>query len=134
MTATEDQVIAATRAFLHERCADEDVDISAESAVCQDLLIFGIDVDDYHGDLRGRFGPIINEIPWLRFTDQTDSFRGCGCLLVPFWLAGRLVKRVFRPGDALHSDPRNHPERLTLRHVAAVIDAGQWFEPGESPP
>ena len=39
------------------------------------------------------------------------------------------------PYDQFHgrgleaTDLRTHPLRLELRHVAAVIDRGEWFEP-----
>jgi hypothetical protein len=128
-SSTTERVLDVTRRFLQRRGGD-DAQLTAASAVCQDAMIFGIDVDDYAHSLEAEFGPIVRDIPWLRYTDQTSSFRGCGCILVPFWLLSHVPAKLLK-GESLiaRPDPRNFPRRLTFGHVAAVIDAGAWFEP-----
>lgn len=93
-------------------------------------MIYGIDVEDYVWALEEHFGEVVRQIPWLRFTDQTFSFRGCGVVLVPLILIWRIARFPFAGGPILpRPDPINHPERLALEHIAAVIDRGEWFEP-----
>lgn len=107
-----------------------DFSLSPQSAVCQDAYIFGIDVDDYVHELEEAFGPVVRQIPWLRFTDQAGSFRGFGCLLVPFWLMTRLVLWPFRRGKVMpRVNPKAFGPRLEMQHIAKVIDTGHWLEP-----
>ena len=131
MLSELDRLLAVTRAYLDQRGhPDPDFELSAESAVSQDAQISGIDVDDYVEDLAAEFGPIVYQIPWLRFTDQEGSFRGCGCLLVPFWLLKRIAISFYR-GERVFLPPKadNFGPRLEFRHIAAVIEKGQWFDP-----
>lgn len=130
--STLDRVIELTREYCDNRAGGQasGFELDADSAVCQDALIFGIDVDDYVHALEAEFGPVVREIPWLTYTDQTSSFRGCGVLAAPFWLLWRLPASLLK-GEPLipRADPRRFPERLTLAHMAAVIDARHWIEP-----
>lgn len=128
MSATLNRLIEITSQFCANRPAK--MPLIGESAICQDAYIFGIDLDDYVDAIENEFGQVVLQIPWLRFTDQTASFRGCAVLLVPPWLLWRLVSWPFRGGRFLpHPDPLKFQHRLTLRHIAAVIDRGEWFEP-----
>ncbi len=90
-------------------------------------MIFGVDVEDYVGELEEDIGPIVWSIPWLYYTDQTSSFRGWGCLLAPPWILGRMVRSLFAGGPVLpRPHPKDHPNRMTLREIAEIIDAGGW--------
>jgi hypothetical protein len=104
--------------------------LDSESAISQDAYIFGIDVDDYVADLEIEFGPAVRTIPWLHYTDQTASSRGCrACIVAPFLIPWLLFKKlVFGPESLPRPDPRNHPYRLTLRQIADAIDDGGWPE------
>lgn len=130
--STLERLLGVTSKFNRERFG-VDVEVprfDADSTVCQDALIYGLDVDDYVARLEAEFGPVVLEIPWLRFTDQTASFRGYGCLVFPVWLVGRFLAWPFRGGHLIPvPDPRHFPHRLTLGHVAHVIDGGHWIEP-----
>jgi hypothetical protein len=124
---TEQKVLNATRRHLQARGGDWDSQIGLDDAICQDLMIFGVDIEDYVGELEEDFGKVVWTIPWLHFSDQTSSFRGGGCLFFPPWLVWRLVRRLFVPGPIIpRADPRNHPYRLTLREIAKIIDEGGW--------
>jgi hypothetical protein len=108
------------------------VEIRAETAMAQDALIEGLDVDDFVRDLAQEFGDFVREFPWARFSDQRASFRGCIQIAsVPIWLLVRLVHR--RPGEPVIPvvDSSGLP-RLTLGHIAKVIDEGCWSEPPAS--
>ena len=130
MTSSLERLIAVTLDFVHAGGEPEQPEIGAASAISQDLLICGIGVDDYVALLDREFGPVVWEVPWLRFTDQRASFRGWGCLLFPFWLGYRVLTWPVLRGPLIpRPDPRNHPERLTLGAIAALIDAGAWVEP-----
>lgn len=125
----EKRVLEATRRYLAERAGEDPTAVSAalDDAVCQDLMILGVDVEDYVWALETEFGDVVWTIPWLHYTDQTNSFRGCGCLMVPPWLVWRLMKKLVRGGTVMDCPhPRDHPHRLTLREVAAAIEAGGW--------
>jgi hypothetical protein len=131
MVSTVDRVIAVTNRFLENRGHPDDSFVAvAQSAVCQDAYIFGVDVDDYVAELENEFGQVVWIIPWLRFTDQTSSFRGWRCLAFPFWFLFRLLRLPFRTGPVIpKSDPRNFGPRLELDHIAKIIEQGEWVEP-----
>ena len=107
-----------------------DLAYGAKTAVTQDALIYCLDVDDYVSGLEETFGPIVREIPWLLYTDQTSTHRGC-LPAIPFLLVALarlpllLIGKPVIPGP----DPRNFGPRLTLGHIAYVIDQGYWTEP-----
>ncbi|HEX6218463.1 MAG TPA: hypothetical protein VFZ35_04235 [Sphingomicrobium sp.] len=104
--------------------------LGPNSAISQDAYIFGIDLDDYVQKLHEEFGPIILEIPWLNYTDQSDSYRGCAVAMFPFILLGRLVAQPITRRPLLRRpNPKAFPDRLELAHVAKVIDQGYWEEP-----
>ena len=100
------------------------------TAVCQDAMIFGVHVEDYVDKLEEEFGAIVWQIPWLEYTDQTDSFRGCAVFWLPFVLLGRLISKTFTGNPILKNpDPRNFSKRLELGHIAKVIENDHWIEP-----
>ena len=104
--------------------------LGPDSAISQDAYIFGIDVDDYVTELEKEFGPVVWTFPWLHYTDQTASSRGCrACIVAPFVVPWFLFKKlVFGPESLPRPDPKHHPYRLTLRQIAEAIDAGGWPE------
>jgi hypothetical protein len=104
--------------------------LGPHSALSQDAYIFGIDVYDYFEELKAEFGPIVDEIPWLEWTDQTDSYYGCAAGCFPLILLGRLLAWPIKGGPLIKiPDPKNFPRRLELEHIAKVIDQGYWEEP-----
>lgn len=102
--------------------------VSLDDAVCQDLMIFGVDVEDYVSELESEFGEVVWTIPWAYYTDQRGSYRGfTACLVMPVLIPWALLKRIFPGLPGLNPpNPRGHPHRLTLQEVAEVIDAGGW--------
>ena len=103
-------------------------EITQDTAMSQDARIDGIEVDDFVFTLEKRFGAVVWSIPWGRFSDQRASFRGCiGCLVFPAWLAWRVFARI--RGEPLIPPPNGGEERITVGHIARVIDQGFWSEP-----
>ena len=103
--------------------------LGPDSAISQDAYIFGVDVDDYVGELEQEFGPVVYTIPWLVYTDQTNSARGCrACLAIPIIVPWLMLKSLILGRKNLGPDPRQHPYRLTMRQIAEAIDAGGWPE------
>ena len=128
------RLIAITEAFQGKASDGEGLGTkcTASTAICQDAMIFGVDVEDYVAELEEEFGAIVWDIPWLHYTDQTSSFRGCSAGLFPFYLLARLARWPFFGGDIIpKADPGNFPKRLELGHIAKVIDAGHWIEPSK---
>ena len=128
MTDTLDRLIELTER--HSKGRPGNFPLGPDSAISQDAYIFGIDLDDYVSELEAKFGPAVWTIPWLHYTDQTGSARGCrACIVAPVVLPWMLLKKLFLGAEALKMpDPRNHPYRLTLRQIADAIDAGGWPE------
>ena len=123
------RVISVTEQHVNARYSEGSV-FTAETAVCQDAYISGIDVDDFVGELETHFGKVVWDVPWGRYTDQAGSFRGCGVIVFPFWLLWRLKSKLLG-GDPVFflRHPTDFSNRLTLGHLAKVIDAGHWIEP-----
>lgn len=96
-------------------------DLSAGSAVDQDLDLTGDDATDFRLALEREFGEGIWAWPWQRFVDFNEGLS----LLFPLMLVWQLITWPFRGS---FSYPSNR-ERLALGHIAAVIDKGEWFEP-----
>jgi hypothetical protein len=127
MTSTEQAVADAMSRHGRQLPVEE---ITADWAMSQDAGIDGIDVDDFVMDLEARFGSIVSDIPWGRFSDQRASFRGCAVWFAPLWLVWRLFRWPF---DGYWVPPPNGgEERLTVKHLATVLDAGEWIEPTDS--
>lgn len=131
MNPTLDRLIELTNQYLGNR-GDPDAAFIASptSAVCQDCFIYGVDVDDYVCLLEEEFGPVVRHIPWLAYTDQTSSYRGCAIALFPLVTICRAPLKLFFGRSLVPApDPRHFGPRLTLRHIAHVIDEGHWSEP-----
>ena len=102
-------------------------EIRRDTAMSQDAGIDGIDVRDFVHDLGEDHRDIWGMAPWGRFSDQRASFYGCNVLLIPVWLLARIATwPVHR--DWLIPPPRPVEERLTVAHLAAVLERGEWFE------
>ena len=126
MEETIDRLIRITERFAKERPSN--LPLGADSAISQDAYIFGIDVDDYVNALEKEFGPVVRSIPWLHYTDQTGSARGCrACIVIPFIVPWIFLKKfVLGPESIRIPEPKQHPYRLTLQQIADAIDAGGW--------
>ena len=131
MGSTLVRLVKITDAFVANRGhPNEEFAARADSAVCQDAWIFGVDVDDFVHELDKEFGSVVWQIPWGTYTDQTASFRGWGVFAFPFWFVARVAKCIVCGGLIVpRPNPSEFPRRLELRHVAAVIEKGEWFDP-----
>lgn len=94
--------------------------LSAHSAIDQDLKIAGEDIDELFEALSKEFGVDVSGWPLERFVNlsETNMFTG----LYFLW---RLVTWPIR---ARLFDVSSY-ERLELGHVAKVIEIGHWVEP-----
>ena len=129
MTPTE-QKVAAIMALHGERLPLNE--IGPDTAMAQDAMIEGLDIDDFVRALAEEFGEFVWGIPWGRFSDQRASFRGClEIAAFPLWLLVRLVHRPSGESVLPVVDSSDLP-RLTLRHIARVIDEKAWSEPDNS--
>ncbi len=101
--------------------------IGRDTAMSQDAGIDGIDVWDFIVTLGDEHRDICKEVPWQRFSDQRASFDGWAVLIVPFWLLFRILTwPVHR--EAVIPPLRCAEDRLTVGHLAAVLERGAWFE------
>jgi hypothetical protein len=95
--------------------------LSANSAVAQDIRIYGMDVWEFEEALTSEFGIAAHDWPWHRFAELSEGLGGC----FPFTLLWQLLSWPFRGSFGYPSEF----ERLELGHIAAVIEKGEWFEP-----
>lgn len=102
------------------------IDADPESALAQDLGIYGLDVDDFAMKLAERFGSWVADWPWDRFTDLNEGVDVRGCLMLPF-MPLVLIYRAVRGMPLFPQD--KELERLELGHIASVLEAGQWIDP-----
>ena len=123
---TLDRLIRRTERFAADR--DSNLPLGPESAISQDVDLYGLDVDDYVSELEEEFGSVVRTIPWLHYTDQTGSVRGCkACVVAPVWIPWILLKVAFLGKASLKlPEPENYPRRLTLAQIAQAIDDGGW--------
>lgn len=94
--------------------------LDAASAIGQDIKITGDDVTELAEILAEEFGDQIRHWPWHRFAELGEWHVFAG-----LWLLWRLLTWPIR-GRLLDPSPYG---RLELGHIAAVLDAGEWFEP-----
>ncbi|WP_390587117.1 hypothetical protein [Erythrobacter sp. MTPC3] len=92
------------------------------SALDQDLKIIGDDVDDFAELLANRYGEWVCEWPWDRFVCLNEGVS----ILAPFAALWDLLRLPWRE-TAFPRKPQL--ERLTLAHVANVLERGEWIEP-----
>lgn len=94
--------------------------LTAQSAIDQDMGISGDDVTEFAEWLAKEFGDHVWQWPWQRFAELSEP----SALIFPYFMWRLLTwpirGRVFDP---------SHFERLELGHIAAVIEKGEWFEP-----
>lgn len=114
MTATLDRVIQ-----IAEHCSGC-TGLRDDSAVDQDLKIWGDDVDEFANALAQAFGKQVLQWPWQRFTDLNEP-----SLLTVLALFRQLLTWPFRGSFSYPS----RLERLELGHIARAIEAGHWIEP-----
>ena len=95
-------------------------ELSARSAIDQDVKITGDDIDELAEALAKEFDADAGRWPWQRFAELNEPSGFVG-----FHLIWRLLTWPFR-GRLCDPSPF---ERLELGHIAAVIDRGEWFEP-----
>jgi len=108
------EIVAAQSGVRRDRLA-------AASAIDQDIRISGGDVEDLAEALAGEFGDHVWQWPWHRFALLDEGVSP----LFPFQLVWQLLTWPVR-GTFSHPSPY---ERLELRHIAKVIEAGHWLEP-----
>ena len=89
------------------------------AAVHPDLDINGDEGDEFVDALCAEFGSWVAEWPWSRFVDFNEP---------PASLGPKIWKLLRLPNPSV-AFPGYVEERLELRHIAAVIEKGQWFEP-----
>lgn len=94
--------------------------LTAQSAIDQDIRISGDDVCEFAEWLAREFGDHVWQWPWHRFAELSEP----SGLIVPYFI-WRLITWPFR-GRLFDPSPF---ERLELGHIAAVIKKGEWFEP-----
>jgi hypothetical protein len=94
--------------------------LSRDTAIYQDLGMFGDDVEAFIADLARAYGEDVLSWPWARFTNLNEP---------NLWTA--VVALVQLPIRMLKHRPAHSAkyERLELGHIAAVIESGQWHEP-----
>ncbi|KEO87439.1 hypothetical protein EH30_07345 [Erythrobacter sp. JL475] len=86
-----------------------------------DLGIVGEDAIEFIERIGDRLDERVWDWPWSRFVE----LRECLSLLFPFMLIWQLLTWPFR---GRFSYPSNK-ERLTLRHIAFVLERGEWIDP-----
>ncbi len=117
MSATLDRVIeivAAQSGVRQDR-------LCASSAIDQDIVISGGDIEDLVEALANEFGDQVWQWPWQRFALLDEGLS----LLFPFQFVWQLITWPIR-GSFSYPSPY---ERLELGHIAKVIEAGHWLEP-----
>jgi hypothetical protein len=95
--------------------------LSATSALDQDMGISGDDVTEFVEALAGQYGEWVWSWPWQRFAllDEGQS------PLFPFMLLRQLFTWPLR---RRFSYPSPY-ERLELGHIAVVLEKGEWLDP-----
>lgn len=94
---------------------------SPESALKQDLGIYGDDVDEFALKLAERYGEWVADWPWGKFAELSEGVP----VTWPFRVFWQLSSWPFR-GQFSYADPH---ERLALSHIAFVLERGEWVDP-----
>jgi hypothetical protein len=94
-------------------------DCLPDAAVHPELAINGVEGDEFVDALCKEFGDWIADWPWARFVDFNE----------PPASSGPKIWKLLRLPNPEVAFPGYVEERLTLGHIAAVIDNGQWFDP-----
>jgi hypothetical protein len=95
--------------------------LTALSAIDQDIGMNGDDVTEFAEWLAKEFSDHVWQWPWQRFACLDEGLS----LMFPFMVIWQLMSWPFR-GSFNYPSPF---ERLELGHIAAVIEKGEWFEP-----
>ena len=90
------------------------------SAIDQDIRISGDDIEEFADALAKQLGADVGSWPWSRFANLSEPHLFTGIYFIWRLVTWPVRGRLF--------DPSRY-ERLELRHIAAVIDKGHWFEP-----
>lgn len=116
-----DATLARVLAIVSKVSGIDPKKLGSDSAIDQDIGMAGGDVEDLVEALEAEFGEDVWQWPWQRFAILNE---GLGCFFLPA-LVWQLLSWPFR-GSFSYPDSL---ERLTLGHIAAVIEKGEWFEP-----
>ena len=100
----------------------------ANSAITQDLGIFGDDVDDFALKLAERYGDWVAEWPWQEYADLNEGVDPRGCLMLPLFPITILI-RIVRGQRIISARHGDHLKRLELRHIAKVLENGEGVDP-----
>jgi len=92
-----------------------------QSTFEQDLRISGDDACDFVENLQQRYGEWVWRWPWQRFAQLNEGLSA----LFPLILIWQLFTWPFRGSFEYPSEF----ERLTLAHIANVLEHGEWIEP-----
>jgi hypothetical protein len=95
--------------------------LTAQSAIDQDIGITGWDVEEFAKALAKEFGETVWNWPWDRFAMLSEGLSPW----FPVMFTWQLISWPFR-GAFQYPSPY---ERLELGHIAAVIEKGEWFDP-----
>ena len=101
-------------------CGIEVAKLSPNSALDQEMHLYGVGVWDFEAELASLFGGFVYEWPWHRFTEGSEKTFG--------WPFSNIYNRL-KWGYWSGYWPSHKFERLELGHIAAVIEKGEWFEP-----
>ncbi len=92
-----------------------------DHAIDHDLHIVGDDAIEFIERLKDRVGEKVWDWPWGRFVELGEGLLA----FFPFVLVWQLITWPIR-GTFTYPNPK---ERLTLGHVALVMERGEWIEP-----
>ena len=93
-----------------------------DNALDQDLNIIGDDVDDFAEALAERYGDWVADWPWERFVCLDEGVP----MLAPI---AALWDFLRLPWDNTAVPRKPELQRLTLAHVANVLERGEWIDP-----
>ncbi len=97
-------------------------DANMRSDLDRDLGIIGDDVDDFVAELSQRYGEWVFEWPWQRFVCLDEGVP----ITAPFVAIWEFLRLPWRD-TAWPTKPVL--ERLTLAHIAFVLERGEWVDP-----